>query len=515
MNNNEPIILGKVKKSGASKPILVIIIFLIVGSIILFIPTIANYFGDYNIVDLIKNGEIVNFFVNHDSYIKKSIVEDDNKKEETKVNYINAKTTIKYNGFYLNNFNINNTSISFNVNKENIDLDNYGYYLILKQNNKELEIIKITNDNNIIFTFNNELTSLVNIEGIIKEYKENDYPDYKLSSDESGLASMFCTKENDEYEFIFDNNKLTTIKENYNYIDNGNNTTYLKEYDKYNKISNELNDSGIESTITEDINGFKFTSNVNLKEYDINKLDKKFRSNVLKSETNGLELIIGDSTKIEVLYEFIKNMKDRDVNYYRNIYNTFKRNELADLLLVKVNYETYLINAKKRVEEEQIRNEELNERLRNDTNERNLNEKMNSDKALEQYKQDVIYATEGMKKNEETYIAGAITIKYNNKVSIFIAGVDKNYNYLNPNYFLHHKILEMYKNDFDICDINGIADDFESDSKFKGLNRFKIGFNPEIVEYIGELDLVVNNWGFKRLEKNNLLSNEFTKKKDV
>ena len=259
----------------------------------------------------------------------------------------------------------------------------------------------------------------------------------------------------------------------------------------------------------------KMTALINLKEYDINKLDKKFRSNILKSETNGLELIIGDSTKIEILYEFIKNMKDRDVNYYRNIYNTFKRNELADLLLVKVNYETYLINAKKRVEEEQIRNEELNERLRNDTNERNLNEKMNSDKALEQYKQDVIYATEGMKKNEETYIAGAITIKYNNKVSIFIAGVDKNYNYLNPNYFLHHKILEMYKNDFDICDINGIADDFESDSKFKGLNRFKIGFNPEIVEYIGELDLVVNNWGFKRLEKNNLLSNEFTKKKDV
>ena len=281
MNNNEPIILGKVKKSGASKPILVIIIFLIVGSIILFIPTISNYFGDYNIVDLIKNGEIVNFFVNHDSYIKKSIVEDDNKKEETKVNYINAKTTIKYNGFYLNNFNINNTSISFNVNKENIDLDNYGYYLILKQNNKELEIIKITNDNNIIFTFNNELTSLVNIEGIIKEYKENDYPDYKLSSDESGLASMFCTKENDEYEFIFDNNKLTTIKENYNYIDNGNNTTYLKEYDKYNKITNELNDSGIESIITEDINGFKFTSNVNLKEYD-----KKINNNYYTYNTS-------------------------------------------------------------------------------------------------------------------------------------------------------------------------------------------------------------------------------------
>ena len=34
-------------------------------------------------------------------------------------------------------------------------------------------------------------------------------------------------------------------------------------------------------------------------------------------------------------------MKDRSLNYYRNFYNAFKREEKADLLLVKVNYETY------------------------------------------------------------------------------------------------------------------------------------------------------------------------------
>ena len=32
MNNNEPIVLGKVKKSGGSKPILVIIIFLFIDN---------------------------------------------------------------------------------------------------------------------------------------------------------------------------------------------------------------------------------------------------------------------------------------------------------------------------------------------------------------------------------------------------------------------------------------------------------------------------------------------------
>ena len=92
---------------------------------------------------------------------------------------------------------------------------------------------------------------------------------------------------------------------------------------------------------------------------------------------------------------------------------------------------------------------------------------------------------------------------------------DKDYNHLNPNYFLHHKILEMYKNDYEIADINGIADDFTNDSKYSRLNKFKFGFNPTITEYIGELDLIISEWKFKIVEKNNLLSNEFTKKKDT
>lgn len=259
----------------------------------------------------------------------------------------------------------------------------------------------------------------------------------------------------------------------------------------------------------------KLTALVDLKNYDINNLDKRIRNNIRSTETNGLELVIGDATKIDILYNFVKYMKDRNVNYYRNFYNSFKKSNQADLLLVKVNYETYLLNAKKKVEEETTRNEELNEKLQLDPSEKNLKEKMNSDKVLEEYKQDVIYATAGLKKNEETYIAGAIVIKYENKISIVIAGVDKNYNYLNPNYFLHHKILEMYKDEYDLADINGIADDFTNQSKFTGLNKFKFGFNPTVTEYIGELDLVISNWRFKIVEKNNLLSNEFTKKKDT
>ena len=259
----------------------------------------------------------------------------------------------------------------------------------------------------------------------------------------------------------------------------------------------------------------KLTAIVNLKDYDINKLEKRFRNKIRSTENKGLEIEVADSTKVEYLYEFVKNMKNRNINYYRNFLNSFKKNNQADLILVKINYEKYLISSKKKVEEEQIRNDELNEKLQRDSSERNLNEKMNSDKILEEYKQDVINATAGMKKEDNTYIAGAIVVKYENKITILIAGVDKKFNYLNPNYFLHHKIFDMYKDEYEIADINGIANDFSEESRFAGLNKFKLGFNPTIVENIGELDLIISDWRFKLVEKNNLLSNEFTKKKDT
>ena len=66
MNDNEPIVLGKVQKGKTGKPMVVVILFLFIGAILFFLPTISSYFGDYNVVDLIKNGQIVDLFINHD-----------------------------------------------------------------------------------------------------------------------------------------------------------------------------------------------------------------------------------------------------------------------------------------------------------------------------------------------------------------------------------------------------------------------------------------------------------------
>ena len=291
MNNNEPIILGKVKKGGSGKPIVVIIVFLFIGAIIFLLPTALNYFGDYNVIDLIKNGEIIDFFINHDSYMNGNIsIKNNDVNNSTdinnNINYINNKTVIKENNFTLSDFILTNESISFKVSTSTpIDFDNQYYYLQLTKENKILSTIKIIgnieNEETISYTFKTKLDSIIEIIGNIKKYNDNDYPTYTLSSDESGLSSLTCILNNDIYEYTFDNNKLVRIKQNYNYIDKGNTNEYIKEFEEYIKLSNEINNSNNTSTIIENNTGFIFTADI-----DLTKYNKNINTNYYSYNTN-------------------------------------------------------------------------------------------------------------------------------------------------------------------------------------------------------------------------------------
>ena len=283
--NNEPITLGKIKKGGKTKPILIIIIFLFMGSFILFLPTIINYFGDYNLIDLIKNGELIDFFKNHNSYINKQ--DDTIKNNITLENTsINTKTVLESNNITLNNFEITKTNIKFKINNEqNIDLDNNYYYLILKKDTTTI-YIRIENKNELNFTFTTPLKDTLNISGNIKKYNGNDYPKFTLSSDETGLSSLICTKSLNNYEYIFDNNLLVRIKLNYTYNDTGNNSIYLSEFEKYTALQKQLTLNGNTSNITENQTGFTFTADVNLNNQTNLVFDNYYKFNTKSNKVN-------------------------------------------------------------------------------------------------------------------------------------------------------------------------------------------------------------------------------------
>ncbi len=256
----------------------------------------------------------------------------------------------------------------------------------------------------------------------------------------------------------------------------------------------------------------RFNAIVNLEELNINNVSKTIRSKVRKSERQGLYLEKANIDKIDLLYKFIKNKKDRNVNYYRDYYNAFDKFNASFLYLVKVNYKNFLVNAQQKYEEELEINSFCNQMLQQSKKAATLNAKIESDKKLQSLKNDILLATEKIKTSQEEYVGGAFIIKYDNRIYFVRTGFDNNYSTINPNHFMYYKIMELYQNECHFADLNGVTGLLkDKNDHYYGLNQFKLGFNPKVFEFIGEFDLIINAQKYHKMEKRDLFSKEFKK----
>ena len=250
---------------------------------------------------------------------------------------------------------------------------------------------------------------------------------------------------------------------------------------------------------------------VNLNEFKPSVLRKNTRNKVRKGIRKGLTMEIAGPEKLDIFYEFIKNKRNKDEYYYKDLYNVFSKTNDIDLVLVKIDYKQGLINAQNQYNYELDNNTYLNNRLIEDPYSNIINQKMNSDKVLLTYKNDIAEAAKELNNVVDTYVAGAIIIKHQNRITIEISGFDKKMHRYSPNYFLYYAILDYYSKDYKYADLNGVTGDLSHDSKFYGLNRFKLGFNPDVYEYIGEFDLIIDKSTYNSLLKNGALAEEFNK----
>ena len=249
-----------------------------------------------------------------------------------------------------------------------------------------------------------------------------------------------------------------------------------------------------------------------LKNCNLRTVDKRTRNKIRKSTKKGLTLEKGNRESIDILYKFIKNKKDYPITHYYNYYNAFSKNDSIDIFLVKIDFEESLLNIREQYEAESIHNNNLVEKLMKKNTPELLIRKMESDKNLQALSEEIAYTTRCLANKKEDYIAGAITIKYKNRVNILISGYEKRYSRYNPNYFLHYEMIKYYKKDYDFMDLNGITGDFTDSNPYKGLNEFKFGFNPVAFENIGEFDYMVNESLYKNLDSNGALQKEFQRK---
>lgn len=247
---------------------------------------------------------------------------------------------------------------------------------------------------------------------------------------------------------------------------------------------------------------------INLKTFDIKNISEEAQNNINRLSHAGLYLEEGINKEINILYDIIKPTTNEGINYYRNILNVFNEGD-SELLLIKVNHEEALLNAQKQFEKEQVNNNYWNEMIKVDNNEKNLNEKMASDKKLIECRDDMIIATERLRKSKSQYLGGALVIKYQNRVSVIASGFNNVDEFKYGYCYLINALIERYKDYFDFLDLNGLAGNFDPESIYYEFNKEKLYFNPTIYEFIGEFDLILDENNFKKIQARTLMSKEF------
>lgn len=403
------------------------------------------------------------------------------------------------------------TTNEFNEYQKKHPLSNYhqtiNYALLMSENGYDYDLIGYVDDyDNVI------AASLILLKPIgIKCFYGYAPRGFLIDYENTTLLSNFT---NELKKYYYERNVIF-IKVNPNIIVNEIDKKFNKIPTEYSYITNNLINNEykkLKDNLYFEAMLPRFEAIINLHESNSKDFDKNTKNKIKKGIRKGLNFEKADKEKINIFYNLIKNKKDTKEFFWNDYYTAFDKDMNIDLFLVSIDYKAFLENSHYLYNEELELNNKFNEKLIKNNSKKAINAKMNSDKNLLAYKNDIMEATKGVSDNNKVYIAGALVVRHNDTASIIMSGYDKTYKRFAPNYFLHYSLINYYKDSFNYLNLNGIVGNFLEDNPYSGLNRFKLGFNPHIYEYIGEYDLVIEPKSYQILLNNGILSKEFNKK---
>lgn len=241
-----------------------------------------------------------------------------------------------------------------------------------------------------------------------------------------------------------------------------------------------------------------------------NTFDKRTRNKIRKASNIGIEVYKDPNRNVKDLYPFIKQKERKPLKYFEELIQNF--GEAIDIYYAQINTEIFIVNSRKMYENELLNNEQLanqiqsyapNERERNNI----LNKKMESDKLVSTYKNNMLLATELLKKYPNgIIIGGAIVINFDNAAYILTDGFNEKLSSLNASYLIKWQMIMDYNYlGYKYLNMNAVVGEFQEKNPYSGLNEMKLGFNTLVTEYIGEFDIVLNSFTYnlyKNFNKN-------------
>ena len=251
MNNSE---INKEKDKKAGSPIFIIVIFVALLVVVFYVPEIYQRLN----VDMASVFGIGKANEKNDTPIE------DTTPATSDFYQIGSKSTLSFNEITLSDIDLVDGFLTFTVSSsDKIDLESLNYYLEFYEARSTFvgrrmlrgEVIK--NKTLKIDVSNLDINTSTYF--MISHIADASIPKKTLTSDESGLASLQCSKENRIYTYDFKNSSLYKVTMNYTYSNQS-----LEEYSKvlfeYQKIAKAMNDlTGATASVADNNSTFIYT----------------------------------------------------------------------------------------------------------------------------------------------------------------------------------------------------------------------------------------------------------------
>ncbi len=227
-----------------------------------------------------------------------------------------------------------------------------------------------------------------------------------------------------------------------------------------------------------------------------NHIKKNFRTKIRNADKNAIIIHKGNINNIKDLYFQTKRKYPRSEKFLKDFYEEFNKTNQVSIYYAKVDTNKYLINAQQEYAKQEELCEQLDQDIIKNTNHnlKLISKKITADNLLNERKNKLKTATDLLRSHPDGIIVASIMIVTNgDNVTLFIDGYNKKYQQFNAKHLLLWKVIERYaKLGYKNFNLGGIVNIFDTNERYKGLNEFKLNFNPIISEYVGDLELVCN-----------------------
>lgn len=224
---------------------------------------------------------------------------------------------------------------------------------------------------------------------------------------------------------------------------------------------------------------------------------KQVRTKIRSAAKKGVQIYKGNESNLEYLYLQAKDKYPRDLKYYQDCFEYMEKKKMVEFFYAKVNTEQYLKTVKKQYEYYEAKVWQINQLIQKadaKKKSRLLNKKMKLDLEFASCQKNLVSATNLLAEFPDGIITASIMVSlHKDEVRILADGYDTRFKSFHSKNFLIWQLIERYsKLGYKKFNLGGMAAMNIKDNPYQGLNQFKLSFNPQVYEYIGDLELITN-----------------------